>query len=762
MARAATVTVDGLIYSISGTTASVTSQGGNKDLIEVIIPETIEVDGTTYEVITISSKAFTKCPSLTSITIPGTVTNLGEYAFSECSKLESINIPASVSKVGNYAFYRCSSLKNLTIEDSDEVLSLGINGDYNLGLFSHCSLENLYLGRNLDYNPKYNSSNPYIRSPFRDLKNLSSIVIGKNVTILGYSLFSGCERISSLTIPPKVTEIKDYAFAGCTGIISIIIEDSDQKLTLGINSYTANTFSSSPLTTVYLGRDISYKTVTPGSASYPSVTNGHSPFYGKKELESLTIGDKVTTIGKYAFSGCSGIKELTIPNSVTTISAEAFKGIGISTIVIPNSVTIIEDNAFSSCNELGSITFVDAESKSIEAIKCSSSAFANDQNITEYYLGRNVSSHGLPNNVLSSITIGANVTSLPYFTSQEKLSKIYCKAVTPPATGDFHVDTYQFGELFVPCESTKKYSKAAIWRNFYSITGFNPESFEIDGLRYVLDQESKTAKATYQQQHNMDNYSDLIDVTIPETVMYNGVTYTVVGIGAEAFNYCWGLKSITLPKTITSIDNAAFGYCTSLRTIEIPNSVKAIGDEAFTGCSALSSAKIGESVESIGDYGFFGCTGLSEITVPESVNHIGEYAFMGVHWLNEVHAESIVPSDAHVTSFSNMAYENATLYVPAGTLDTYKAHPTWSKFLKVKIEGDTSGIDEIESDNETIVTVSGSTITITGKGESDQVTVYDLTGRQLLSTTDSRFTVDQASGIVVVYVNRKAHKVTLR
>ena len=190
--------------------------------------------------------------------------------------------------------------------------------------------------------------------------------------------------------------------------------------------------------------------------------------------------------------------------------------------------------------------------------------------------------------------------------------------------------------------------------------------------------------------------------------------------------------------------------------------MKAIGDEAFTGCSALSSAKIGESVESIGDYGFFGCTGLSEITVPESVNHIGEYAFMGVHWLNEVHAESIVPSDAHVTSFSNMAYENATLYVPAGTLDTYKAHPTWSKFLKVKIEGDTSGIDEIESDNETIVTVSGSTITITGKGESDQVTVYDLTGRQLLSTTDSRFTVDQASGIVVVYVNRKAHKVTLR
>ena len=99
---------------------------------------------------------------------------------------------------------------------------------------------------------------------------------------------------------------------------------------------------------------------------------------------------------------------------------------------------------------------------------------------------------------------------------------------------------------------------------------------------------------TYQKQNDMSNYQGLTNVVIPETIEYNDVTYTIVGVGPEAFNYCWGLKSISLPETIESIDTLAFGYCTSLRSIEIPNSVKTIGNEAFTGCSALSSASIGE------------------------------------------------------------------------------------------------------------------------------------------------------------------------
>ena len=190
--------------------------------------------------------------------------------------------------------------------------------------------------------------------------------------------------------------------------------------------------------------------------------------------------------------------------------------------------------------------------------------------------------------------------------------------------------------------------------------------------------------------------------------------------------------------------------------------MKPIGNEAFTGCSALSSASIGEAVESIGDYGFFGCTGLSEITVPQSVTHIGEYAFMGVHWLNEVHAESIIPSDAHATAFSTTAYKNATLYVPAGTLATYQAHPTWSKFLNMEVDNGTMSIDEISRDGEIEVTAHGTTISISGKDDTDVAMVYDLDGRLLLSTTDSVFTVNTGSGVVVVSINGKAYKIALR
>ncbi len=350
------------------------------------------------------------------------------------------------------------------------------------------------------------------------------------------------------------------------------------------------------------------------------------------------------------------------------------------------------------------------------------------------------------------------------FKSSTAIREIRCAAETPPATGDdvFPTEIYSFTTLSVPSSSQSDYSAAAVWKEFMHVDNFNPGSREINGIYYILNNSTETAMVTYQKQNDMSNYQGLTNVVIPETIEYNDVTYTIVGVGPEAFNYCWGLKSISLPETIESIDTLAFGYCTSLRSIEIPNSVKTIGNEAFTGCSALSSASIGEAVESIGDYGFFGCTGLSEITVPQSVTHIGEYAFMGVHWLNEVHAESIIPSDAHATAFSTTAYKNATLYVPAGTLATYQAHPTWSKFLNMEVDNGTMSIDEISRDGEIEVTAHGTTISISGKDDTDVAMVYDLDGRLLLSTTDSVFTVNTGSGVVVVSINGKAYKIALR
>ena len=101
----------------------------------------------------------------------------------------------------------------------------------------------------------------------------------------------------------------------------------------------------------------------------------------------------------------------------------------------------------------------------------------------------------------------------------------------------------------------------------------------------------------------------------------------VISIGNNAFSFCSGLTSITIPNSITSIGNSAFRGCSGLTNTTIGNSVTSIGDWAFTGCIGLTSITIPNSVTSIGDRAFYNCSGLTSITIPDSVTSIGSSAF---------------------------------------------------------------------------------------------------------------------------------------
>ena len=117
------------------------------------------------------------------------------------------------------------------------------------------------------------------------------------------------------------------------------------------------------------------------------------------------------------------------------------------------------------------------------------------------------------------------------------------------------------------------------------------------------------------------------NLTIPNSVTYNGATYTVTSIGDYAFWYCTGLTSVIIPDNVTSIGEAAFIVCNSLTSITIPSSVTSIGDYAFYFCPSLTSVTIPNSVTSIGVLAFYNCTGLSSVTIPDSVTSIGSDAF---------------------------------------------------------------------------------------------------------------------------------------
>ena len=140
-------------------------------------------------------------------------------------------------------------------------------------------------------------------------------------------------------------------------------------------------------------------------------------------------------------------------------------------------------------------------------------------------------------------------------------------------------------------------------------------------------------------------------ITIPDTIVIDGVTYKVTAIeknafknakitkltignnietiGDNAFSGCKKLKSVKFGKNVTTIGNKAFYKCTSLTKVTIPAKTKTIGKSAFEGCMKLKTVTIGKNVTTIGDNAFYKCTALTKISIPSKVKTIGKNAFYG-------------------------------------------------------------------------------------------------------------------------------------
>ena len=162
----------------------------------------------------------------------------------------------------------------------------------------------------------------------------------------------------------------------------------------------------------------------------------------------------------------------------------------------------------------------------------------------------------------------------------------------------------------------------------------------INGIKYCLDEENLTAEVIKGYDGN---------IIIPETVVFNEVTYRVTSIGQRAFaNYDF-ITSIVIPNGVMSIGKEAF-YDSSLTSIVIPNSVMSIGEGAFSCCEFLASIVIGNGVMSIGESAFSGCESLTSMVIPNSVTSIGKGAF-----LDCFHLTSIVIPDS-VTSIGKGAF----------------------------------------------------------------------------------------------------------
>ena len=278
--------------------------------------------------------------SLQCVTIPNSVTKIGDGAFSSCYSLHSITIPNSVTKIGNRAFSVCESLQSATIPNS--VKSIGDEA------FSSCKfLQSITIP---------NSVTSIGDEAFSYCKSLQSITISNSVTSIGDRAFSVCESLQSVTIPNSVTKIGDGAFYCCKSLQSITIPNSVTSIGDNAFSYCKSLQSITiPNSVKSIGDEAFCACKSLQSVTIPNSVKsiGDEAFIACQSLQSVTIPNSVTKIGDEAFRNCYSLQSITIPDSVKSIGYRAFSGCGsLQSITIPSSATKIRDDAFDNCTHL--------------------------------------------------------------------------------------------------------------------------------------------------------------------------------------------------------------------------------------------------------------------------------------------------------------------------------------------------------------------------------------------------------------------------
>ena len=221
----------------------------------------------------LQNQAFSRCTSLTSITIPDSVTSIGMDAFSRCTSLTSITIPDSVTSIGINAFENCTSLTSITIPDSVTSIA-GYTFD---GCTSLTSITIPDSVTSIKDNAFYNCT------------SLTSITIPDSVTSIAGYTFYGCTSLTSITIPDSVTSIGMDAFLNCTGLASITIPDS--VTSIGMDAFSNCT----SLTSITIPKEI-------------TIINSDT-FLNCSSLESVTLSNKVDTFDDGSFQNCINLKE---------------------------------------------------------------------------------------------------------------------------------------------------------------------------------------------------------------------------------------------------------------------------------------------------------------------------------------------------------------------------------------------------------------------------------------------------------------------
>ena len=443
--------------------------------------------------------------------------------------------------------------------------------------------------------------------------------------------------------------------------------------------------------------DASTKTLSiTGSGDMPNFDGINQPWHAfQTQIETITIGAGVTSVGQNAFIGCTALTSVTLPDGLQTIGIWAFKGcMSLTNLTLPKSVTSIGWLAFSNCEALKDVTvFWDTPLDNISADAFSGSGIAGLNKVKLYVPAGKTGAYKAAN-----VWGGFDVQEIPEGTLSTGLHWQY-----------------------IPSTKTLSITGSGAMPNFNFINQpWSPFQYEIETATIGAGVTSvgKTA---------FTGCTALKSVTLPAGLKT---------IEENAFLGCTALKSVTLPAGLKTLGEAAFSGCSALTRIELPASLETIGTNAFdalglteikvqTGnthfeaedgvlynkgkttllryprkkpgaafavpasvttieeyavyrCEALESITLPDALKTIGNYAFNRCTALKSVTIPKKVETIGDFAFQRCTGLKDVTVLWNTPLTIPPGVFSGTP-TGVTLHVPGGTGEAYQGKDVWKE-----------------------------------------------------------------------------------